>query len=108
MTDPRPAVGATGEQLAATFLARHGLKVVARNVEVAGGELDILALDSGRRVAVEVRSITGPGEPLQAFGSDKAARVARLARLAGAERVDLVAIRLTPEAAEVRWVRGAA
>lgn len=108
MTDLRRAVGSAGESVAGAFLARRGLKVVARNVEVDGGEIDILALDHGWKVAVEVRAITGPEEPLHAFGADKAGQVGRLARLVGADRVDLVAIRLTEKAAEIRWVPGAA
>lgn len=108
MSDPRRAVGSTGERLAAAFLSRHGLRIVARNVEVDGGELDLLALDGASRVAVEVRSVTGAEDPLGAFGNRKAAQVARLARRVGAHRVDLVAIHLDADAAEMRWVKGAA
>lgn len=104
----RAAVGRAGERLAAAFLERHGLKVVARNVEVDGGEVDIVATDGRRRVVVEVRTITGDGEPLYAYGPVKASKVGRLARILRADRVDLVAVRLGREAAEVRWVRGAA
>lgn len=103
----RSRIGAFGEEVAAGLLRRHGLSVVGRNVEVDGGELDILALEGPVRVAVEVRTITGPGDALQAFGPAKAAQVRRLAGRVGAQRVDLVAIRLTGEAAEARWVRGA-
>lgn len=108
MTDIRQEVGVAGERLAAAFLARHGLEVVARNVSIDDGEVDILALEAGQRVVVEVRSITGSGEPLDAYGQEKAAQVGRLARLLGADRVDLVALRLGEEAAEIRWVRRAA
>lgn len=108
MTDRRLRVGEAGERLAAAVLTGRGMRLVARNVAVAGGELDILALDQGRRLVVEVRTITGPGDPIEAYGPDKAAQVGRLARLIGAERVDLMAIRLGAEAAEIRWVKGAA
>lgn len=108
MSDTRRAVGDAGEDLAAAFLTRHGLRIVARNVDVDGGEIDILALDGGRKVAVEVRSVIGRADPLGAFGSEKAAQVSRLARQVGAQRVDLVAVRLDAEAAELRWVQGAA
>lgn len=107
-SDSRRAIGSAGERLAAPFLVRHGLDIVARNVALDGGELDLLALDDGEKVAVEVRTVTGAEDPLGAFGPDKAARVARLARRVGARRVDLVAVTLLPEAAEMRWVRGAA
>lgn len=101
-------VGTAGEKVAAAFLARHGLGIVGRNVEVDRGELDLLALDRGRRVVVEVRSVTGREDPLGAFGHHKASQVARLARRVGAHRVDLVAVHLDDEAAELRWVKGAA
>lgn len=94
--------------MAAAFLARHGLRIVGRNVEVDRGELDLLALDRGHRVVVEVRSVTGRADPLGAFGFDKASRVSRLAGRVGAHRVDLVAVHLDDDAAELRWVKGAA
>lgn len=108
MIDRRPAIGRRGEDVAAAFLASHGLQLVARNVAVAGGELDILAQDGATRVAVEVRSITGSGDPMQAFDAAKERQVARLGRMAGAQRIDVVAVHLDDEAAEIRWVRGAA
>lgn len=101
-------MGEAGERLAAAVLTRHGVQIVARNVVVGRGEIDILALDHGRRLVVEVRTITGPGDPLEAFGVAKAAQVGRLARIVGADRVDLMAIHLGEAAAEVRWVKGAA
>lgn len=104
----RAAVGLAGERLAAAFLESHGLRVVARNVEVEGGEVDIVATDGRSRIVVEVRTITGDGEPLDAYGPVKAYKVGRLARILRADRVDLVAVRLSREAAELRWVRGAA
>lgn len=107
MTDPRREVGSVGEDVAASFLVRHGLRIVARNVRLEGGELDILACHGNRRVAVEVRSVTGSEDPLRAFDDGKARRVRRLARRVGARRVDLVAVTLARDAAELRWVRGA-
>lgn len=108
MIDRRREVGEWGESLAVAFLRRHGLRVVACNVEVAGGEVDIVATEGHQRVVVEVRTITGEGDPLAAFDHAKAARVRRLAAVLGADRVDLVAIRLTAEGVELRWVRAAA
>lgn len=107
MRSTRSAVGAAGERLAAAYLSRQGLSVVERNLVIAGGELDLVALDGGRRVVVEVRTITGEGDPMQALGATKVDRVSRLGRAVGADRIDLVAIRLRPDAAELRWVRGA-
>ena len=108
MIDRRRLVGAVGEQLAEASLRRHGLRVVARNVAVGRGEVDILAVDRGQRVVVEVRTTTGEADPLAAFGPVKAAQVARLTRRIRAHRVDLIAIHLGEDAAEIRWVQGAA
>lgn len=105
MTDRRAAVGLAGERLAADFLGRHGLEVVGRNVAVGRGEVDLLARDGSEAVVVEVRTVTG-GEPLEAFGPGKAHQVRRLAGRLGATRVDLVAVRLGPDAAELRWLPG--
>lgn len=106
MSVRRRVVGEAGERLAEIVLARYGLEVVARNVVVGSGELDLLALHGDRRVAIEVRTITGAGEPLDAFDDSKARQVEDLARRIGADRTDLVSIRLTAAAAEVRWVPG--
>ena len=37
--------------------------MIERNVEVGRGEIDLLALDQGRRVAVEVRATTADRDP---------------------------------------------
>lgn len=97
-------MGVVGERIAAAFLSRHGLQVVDRNRRVGSGEVDLLAVDDRERVVVEVRTITGSYDPAEAFDEAKARQVGQLASRLGAERVDLVAVRLTPEAAEVRWI----
>ncbi|HLU52482.1 MAG TPA: YraN family protein [Acidimicrobiia bacterium] len=108
MSYRRRHIGQLGERVAVGFLQRHGVEVVARNVRVGAGEIDVLARDGDTRVAVEVRTVTGSEDPLGAFDTDKRAQVERLARRVGAYRVDFVAVRLGAGAAEVRWVRGAA
>ena len=75
-------MGRLGEQIAALFLQRRGITIVDRNVRVGRGELDLLVLDAGRRVVVEVKTINAR-QPVQnaedAFTEEKAATVARLA-----------------------------
>lgn len=51
----RQAIGAAAEASAAQHLAAHGLKVLARNFRVKGGEIDIVCRDGGTTVFVEVR-----------------------------------------------------
>ncbi len=70
------------------------------------GEIDLLALDHGIRVAVEVRTVTGGDDPIDAIGAGKRHRVQRLARQVGAQRVDFVGIRLDQDGVMFHWVPG--
>ena len=99
-------MGRAGELIAARFLEDHGLIVVAENVDVDGGELDLLALDSGTRVVVEVRTITGAGDPVDAVDPAKRRRVRRLASRTGAGRVDFLGVRFGNDDVVVHWVPG--
>ncbi len=47
--------GARAESLAAAYLARHGLRVEARNFRARGGEIDLVCRDGKTLVFVEVR-----------------------------------------------------
>lgn len=49
-------VGNRGEELAAAFLERNGLRIVERNFRCKGGEIDIVAKDGSTLVFVEVKS----------------------------------------------------
>jgi len=49
-------LGATGEDLAAAFLTRHGYRVIARNVRARWGEIDIVARQKERLHFVEVKT----------------------------------------------------
>lgn len=51
----RRALGRLGEELAARHLCRLGYRIVARNVHVRGGELDLVALEGRALCFVEVR-----------------------------------------------------
>jgi len=55
------ARGAAGEQLAADFLLRKGLRLVERNFRVKGGEIDLVCRDGNTVVFVEVRRRSGSG-----------------------------------------------
>jgi putative endonuclease len=103
----RPGTGRRAEELAAAFLERAGLRVVARNWRRPEGELDLVADDAGTCVFVEVRSRTGRdrGHPLETIGVEKRRRVIRSARLylsesvapASGYRFDVVAVTFDPE-----------
>lgn len=54
-TSTSTARGAAAEALAARHLEAHGLKVLGRNLACPAGELDLVCLDRGVLVIVEVR-----------------------------------------------------
>lgn len=78
---PKDLLGRHGEQLAADFLAGAGLQILDRNWRCAAGEIDIVALDAGTLVIVEVKTRSGTrfGTPLEAVSAVKARRLRKLA-----------------------------
>jgi putative endonuclease len=115
--------GARVEQLVCTEAERRGLEVVARNVEIAGVELDIVAREPGSPptyVFIEVRSRADDarGRPVETVGTRKQARVARgtTAWLVEAGLWEKVHVRFDvvgvtgvnhDEAPEIEWIAGA-
>ncbi len=79
--NPKDDLGRTGEQVAAEYLERAGLRVLDRNWRSATGEIDIVAAERRVLVVCEVktRSGTGFGTPLEAITRNKRARLRRLA-----------------------------
>ncbi|MGE5575968.1 MAG: YraN family protein [Syntrophothermus sp.] len=77
MTRRRKALGEKGELAAACFLAGQGYRIVERNWRGRGGELDIIALDGGCLVFVEVRTRASPGfgEAGESVGPEKRRRL---------------------------------
>ena len=105
--DPRRALGARGEQLAADHLRRLGYEILARNVRTRHGEIDVIAVDRGALVFVEVKTrrvsagrvATGIEQaPLSGLGARQRARLRRLAAAWLANRD-----RPRPKAATVRF-----
>jgi putative endonuclease len=83
--DPRRALGALGERLAAEHLTRAGYVVLARNYRTRFGEIDIIAADSRCLVFCEVKTRVagrpaGPEGPLDAIGPRKRRRLRAMAR----------------------------
>ena len=74
-------LGREGEQVAAEYLERAGLRVLDRNWRRADGEIDIVAAERQVMVVCEVktRSSTRFGTPLEAISRYKLARLRRLA-----------------------------
>jgi putative endonuclease len=74
-------LGRHGEELACAYIEQRGWTVLERNWRCRQGEIDIIALDGGEYVFVEVktRSSLAFGDPLQAVTAPKLARLRRLA-----------------------------
>ena len=77
--DKRKAAGDLGEQVAAEYLARAGLRVVERNYSCRVGEIDLIALDGDVLVFVEVKLRRPPFDPLEAVDARKQRQVSRAA-----------------------------
>jgi Holliday junction resolvase-like predicted endonuclease len=88
-------------------LRARGALVVARNLRLWPGEIDLLVLLGGRLVAVEVKS-RWLDDPADEFTREKSARLQRFgARLRPApHRYDLVTVRFGRRGADVRWIPG--
>jgi putative endonuclease len=74
-------LGQRGEDAAARFLKRRGYRIVSRTDRSAPGELDIVAVDRGTVVFVEVktRASAEAGHPVEAVDPAKQRRLTRLA-----------------------------
>ena len=114
---PKDALGRHGEQLAAQHLQASGLEVLDRNWRCPDGEIDIVAREGDILVICEVKTRTSPlfGDPVEAVGPAKAARIHRLAMRWMAShtpnwrdlRFDVVSVLSGPDgASRVRHLRG--
>ena len=76
----RKQMGDHGERIAEGCLKQMGMEILARNVRIGGGELDIIALDGDVVVIVEVKARSAPGErPAQAVTRGKIRKISRAA-----------------------------
>ncbi len=77
----KDALGRRGEQVAAEYLERAGLRILDRNWRCAEGEIDIVAAERRVLVVCEVKTRSGTryGSPLEAITRSKRARLRRLA-----------------------------
>ena len=106
VTDPRRALGDRGEQEAADFLSRCGMRILERKFRCRGGEVDLIARDGTDLVFVEVKTRTSGqfGEGSEAVTASKRRRILRAASLYLSARdslshpcrFDVVSVRLDP------------
>ena len=82
MTMERISKGKQGEDAAASFLAKEGYKIVERNFRCPLGEIDIVAVDKGILVFVEVktRSSNKFGLPEEAVNRRKQHQIIKAAQ----------------------------
>lgn len=116
--DPRQTLGRAAETAAAEHLTRAGFAVIARNVRLGHGEIDLVCRDGDVVVFVEVkcRRATWGDPPAAAVSWHKQRRLTRLAqhylkwhRLEGARcRFDVVSVTLDVAGhTRIAHVRGA-
>ncbi len=80
--------GKKGEALAERFLKKKGYKILERNFRTRFGEVDIIALDRGTLVFVEVKARSGQGfgSPMAAVGARKQSHLTLAANIYMEER----------------------
>ena len=103
----RTALGRFAEGVAAAHLARQGYAIVGRNVRPGRAEIDIVAIEDGQTVLVEVRARRGDalGPPQGSLTPAKIAHLRRAALLLQQarpdlpeeQRIDLVAVSLSAD-----------
>jgi putative endonuclease len=109
-------LGKKGEDLAADHLTTKGFKILARNFRAGKAELDIVALDQGALVVVEVktRNTRYFGEPEQAVTKSKQKLLVRAANayvryksFKGEVRFDVVSVIIGEDGTEIRHITDA-
>jgi len=105
MQDDRRALGSYGEAVAASFLERRGATVVARNVELTQGEIDLIVEIAGESAVVEVRTARREDIAPELVSFAKESQVRRLAAMLDPPvfRVDVVAVLVAEVGLRVRW-----
>jgi putative endonuclease len=114
MTEERLSLGRWGEEEAARFLQRLGLKIVERNLRTPVGEIDIIARQGKTLVFVEVKTRRSDafGTPQEAVGPTKQRQIIRAAQWFLGDgkgrglqpRFDVVAVRPGPQGARVEHI----
>lgn len=117
MTEERLALGRRGEEAAARYLQRQGMKVVLRNLRTPVGEIDLIVRDRGILAFVEVKTRRGAGfgSPAEAVGPHKQRQIIRTAKWYLNEsphetlqpRFDVIAITLRGDDLQIEHIPGA-
>ncbi len=105
-------LGKLGEDLASTFLIKHGYRILVRNFRLRYGELDIVCIKNAVLVFVEVKTRIGRayGSPEEAVTPRKLEEVIQTSQfyaqshpaLPKLQRIDVIAIELDEHEQVVR------
>lgn len=111
----RSKLGILGEKFAASYLLKHGFRILERNFKARYGEIDIVAKDHDTVVFVEVKTRSGNvyGSPEDAVTPRKLREVIQTAQYyqltrnlqSVSMRIDVVAIVLDPFTFDVRYFK---
>lgn len=103
----RAEIGRLGERIAAAFLVDRGYEIELRNARSNGGEIDIVASRAGAWIAVEVKTTADGVDPTEALDMRKLEALGRTLSTIEIpiQRLDVIAVRLTSQGADVRWLR---
>jgi putative endonuclease len=111
------ALGRRGERAAEKHLRRIGYRIVARNFRAVGAEIDLVAMDGGILVFVEVktRRNRAAGAPEEAVDERKQKRLRRAAEVFATRyraedtemRFDVVAVDASGRRLEIELLRNA-
>jgi putative endonuclease len=82
MTRDRLDLGRLGEDAAALYLKRKGMKIIARNLHTPVGEIDLVARHRRILVFIEVKTRRGAqfGSPAEAVGPRKQRQIIQAAK----------------------------
>jgi len=105
--DSHLPLGKRGERAARRFLRRKGFKIVGVSEQLEGGEIDLVAVDRGSIVFVEVktRSHHDAGRPEEAVDDRKQRKLTRLA-LQFMKRHDLLSTPARFDVVAITWPDG--
>ena len=117
MTEARLSLGRMGEDAAARYLQRLGMKILQRNVNTPVGEIDLVARQRRTLIFVEVktRRSSAFGPPAEAVGLRKQRQIIRAAKwylndnpATGLQpRFDVVSILVNGDEMEIEHIPGA-
>ncbi len=97
-------LGDRGERVAARYLRKTGMKILARQYRTKAGEIDLIARDGETLVFVEVktRQSAAKGHPIEAVSTSKQQQLTRLA-LAYLKRRNLLEHRARFDVVTILW-----